>query len=236
MANDENAMPADLRNLLPWDPSALSILPRGEWKPTARPIATEYVVPGRGSEGHGTDQDVKALDFKPDQSGGVAGMEEKYDPEHPDFKDLDAPQPLYVSVIPDPLKSVTKTSTTRLIIDGGVFYSSAAFSGVDPVNIVTFPRDESRTKLTLSVDPNRTVADASQAAQYVFAVSHNGSFASREYVLLTSTLAPYVFEGTEPLYVAIAPIAAYDATKQNSTVLNAIIETASSLDYNPSAG
>ena len=228
---DHEMTDSDKRSLIPDTLSGLSVLPDGTWHGISRPLGGDWGVPGRGTEGHGTDSDTEWDEYGPPQAGDASmdELEGKWD-------DIVAPLPLYVTVVPDPLKSVTKKSSTRLLIDGTTGYSSAAFSGPDLFNVVQINRDESRVKLTLTVAGNFYTAAANLVLKYGFAVSHDSSFPFMNYVVIDPVVnTTYEYCGTEPLYVAIFPVAAQDATKQNTVVLNATIETASMLDNNPSA-
>lgn len=230
---NDNRTGKDLRTLLPFDVSNLSILPEGSWHGIERPLATGYNPPGRGAEGHGTDNTVKVEDWLPNPSGDIAPMGDgPYDEKHPDYDNLVAPTPLYVTQVPDPLKSVTKASTTRIIFDGMTSSAAAAFSGVDPVNIVAIPRDETRTSITFHVQNNPFVAVGSQTLQYIFAICHDSSFPSRNYALAAAG-DTITMLGTEPIFIGLFPVAAA-VTNQNTLVLQAITETATMVDQNPS--
>lgn len=220
---------SDKRANIPDTLSGLSVLPDGSWHGISRPLADSYGVPGLGVEGHGGDSDVKSEDYSPNPAGDF-----QWEGDDGKWSDIVPPTPLYVTVIPDPLKSVTKKSSTRIVVDGMVYSVGAAFSGPDFANVFNVPRDESRVKLTLLVGGNFAVASASQSLKYGFVVSHDSAFPFTNYLVIDPVVGSFCeFYGTEPLYVAAWPIAAPDNTKQNTVVLNAVIETAGMVDYNP---
>jgi len=227
---DADMITGDKRANIPDTLSGLSVLPDGSWYNVSRPLADSYGVPGRGVEGHGTDSDVKAEDYEPNPAGDY-----QFESDDGDWHDLKPPTPLYVTVVPDPLKSVTKKSTTRTLIDGMIAPSGAAYSGVDINNVFSISRDESRVKLTLTVGGNFSTAAANQSLKYAFVVSHDSAFPFTNFIVIDAVVgAYYEFYGTEPLYVAVWPVAAPDNSKQNTLVLNCVIETAGMVDYNPS--
>lgn len=228
---DADMISGDKRANIPDTLSGLMNLPDGSWHGISRPLADAYGVPGRGVEGHGTDSNVKAKDYHPNPEGDF-----QWESDEGKWSDIVPPTPLYVTVVPDPLKSVTKKSITRTVIDGMIAPSGAAFSGVDIANVFNIPRDESRVKLSLLVGGNFSTATANQSLKYAFVVSHDSAFPFTNFLVIDPVVGTYYeFYGTEGLYVAVWPIAAPDATKQNTVVLNAIIETAGMVDFNPSA-
>jgi hypothetical protein len=230
-AADDEMLAGDKRNNLPDTLSGLSVLPDGSWHEVNRPLADTYGVPGRGVEGHGADSDVKTVEYEPNQHGDAQFNDSDADT----WADIVPPHPLFVTVVPNPLKSVTKKSVTRTVVDGTVAYTGAPFVGVDPANVAQISRDESRVKLTLVVGGNFSVATGNQSLKYAFAVSHETAFPFTNFILIDPVVgAYYEFYGTEPLYIGVWPLLAQDPTKQNSVVLNAVIETAGMVDYNPS--
>lgn len=227
----------DMRDLLPNENlNQLSILPDGKWKPAQRPLATGWAPPGRGHAEHGTDSDVKAEDYLPDQSGDVAPMQATYDKDRPEYSELAPPDPIYVAIVPAPEKSVVKSTSFVVVDDGTTQYSAATFSYI---SLYSFPPDPARVKITLKSQPNWYGSIANRADMYLYTVSNSGDQGRFSTFILSNTGSSGTNNieilGNQGITVGIYVIAAFDPTKINSQCLSAIVETASTLDHNAMA-
>lgn len=215
----------DGRGYLPDTTSGLSLLPDGHWTPVFRPLATgNGSNPWRGAEGHGTD-DPDGV-FYPNEDGDVAPLQDAPG-EHgkADFVDIGFDgTPLFVAIVPHPMKAVSKSLVARTVFDGTEQYGSALYVP-DVTTAVSVPRDPARTSMRVSVTQNV----GTTGARFVFAMS-TGSFAGTDYIVLRSG-DRMTYESTEPVSFAIIPIAANDGTK-NDLRLQVVLESASTIDRN----
>lgn len=224
----------------------------GSWYPVFRPLASgEGGNPYRGDEGHGSDN-PHAI-FLPNQSGAVAPLRDDPGTTLPDFSDLmfDADPntkgqqlPLYVSVVPDPVRSVIKSVRYQTIFNGKTTVYQAGTTLFVPDtsvlngNVYSFGRDESRARVTFVL--SYTNADsATYDTLYRYAISHDPSF--NDFISLNNWNATspslngsLVLENcTEPFYVTIVPWKAYNVAKANDVSLGVIQEYATIANVNP---
>jgi len=143
--------------------------------------------------------------------------------------------PVAVYEVPHPQRSIRRYIQINTLFDGGVVWTGGVLSGVDMSTVVPISADESRVKIQFILSRSLT-AFASQVAVW-YAVSTDPSFSS--YILLeagsttATTLALTLENCKETLYVAVAPLAAYDNTKTASPTLAVVQEFAAPIDHNP---
>lgn len=96
----------DIQRIYLPDPSRQDILPDGETDYINRPLATDYVFPGRGNAPHQIDNDVKTVDFKPSPNDGPIDTM----PDENPYGELIPPKPVPVQIVPEPTRTILRES------------------------------------------------------------------------------------------------------------------------------
>lgn len=194
-----------------------------------RPLSEFTGIPYRGSgvTGHGVDTDAPLAEYV---SAGTKVLDWDGDgpaDETPGALEI-VHKPVDVRVLAGTPAGEQRVSYVRQIFGPTeVFYS--AVGTPDTLRMgdnAAYAADDARDQVTFMAveNPNYVIStlSGSLAYQYAFAISTDSAFG--QYTLIYNAGRSITIRGTNAIYVALYPLAAYDASKQNFTILNSVAE------------
>ncbi len=192
------------------DPSQWSFneIANGKAMPIQRPLAHDYELPTGSLQPHGIDNDSTISEMEPEVLGPPKSAAD------PNVRTIVAPTPIPVSSYYVPTRAEMREGNFGTAFDE---YSVLLANNVLRVPLLAWsqqvlPYDDTRIEATISVvgglDPTGT-------AQYVFAVSSNGSYSPGTYAILSAPGQSFRHWGKNAVFVAPVPLIATSTFPNN---------------------